>query len=296
MSIKVGKPSGKSPAAYLIVNADDYGYYAGVSRGILDGARDGLIRATGVMANSDFFDEHVGWLGKDQKLDVGVHLNLTHGRPLTHDMVSALDKWEGNFPGKYRVVGEIVAGRLSVKCVENEWQKQIRRCIDAGLKPVFLNTHEHLHMYPALFMLICSLADQHGIPFIRYSGPEWNHWVGAGGLLRNTLLQVMHMIDRKRAPLNTPVLLGMSGSGKLDISYMQKCLARLQPGITYELMCHPGYCYPDEVLDQRLLSYHHWEQELELLKSESLKEICREAGVECVSYSDVLSGRVKTCS
>jgi predicted glycoside hydrolase/deacetylase ChbG (UPF0249 family) len=56
----------------------------------------------------------------------------------------------------------------------------------------------------------------------------------------------------------------------------------------YELMCHPGYYDPEEVTDQRLLSYHHWEQELELLKSEELKEMCSAAGVNCVGYSDIL--------
>ena len=291
MNIKVGEPSGNPPAAYLVINADDYGYYAGVSRGILDAARHGLIRATGIMANSEYFEEHVGWLDRVQGLDTGVHLNLTHGRPLSNHMHNALEKWDGMFPGKYRIMGEVIAGRLSVSCIQKEWQAQIQRCIDANLEPVFLNTHEHLHMYPALFKIIKNLADQYSIPFVRYSGPEWGRWDGAGGMVRNTLLHVMHLFNRKQAPPGTPVLLGMSSSGKLDIPYMQECLTGLQPGVIYELMCHPGYYYPDEVTDQRLLAYHHWEQELELLKSDKLKEMCVVAGVDCVSYRDILAIR-----
>lgn len=291
MNTNVGEVSGNPPTAYLIVNADDYGYYAGVSHGIIDGALNGVIRATGIMANSENFEEHVGWLDNVIELDTGVHLNLTHGQPLSYDMRNAIKKWDGNFPGKYQIIWEVITGRLTVECVRKEWQMQIQRCIDAGLEPIFINTHEHLHMYPALFTIIQNLADHYKIPFIRYSCPEWGQWAGAGGVVRNSLLQVMHLFNRKRVSLKTPVLLGMSDSGKLGIPYMQKCLAELQPGMIYELMCHPGHYCPDEITDKRLLSYHHWEEELALLKSETLKEMCKAARVDCVSYSDILGLR-----
>jgi predicted glycoside hydrolase/deacetylase ChbG (UPF0249 family) len=37
--------------AYLIVNADDYGIFRCVSKGILEAASHGIVTATGVFAN-----------------------------------------------------------------------------------------------------------------------------------------------------------------------------------------------------------------------------------------------------
>lgn len=64
---------------YLIVNADDYGYFSCVTEGILDGAREGVITASGIMANSPALDKHLGFFAEIETLDAGVHLNLSRG-------------------------------------------------------------------------------------------------------------------------------------------------------------------------------------------------------------------------
>src|SRR5512139_3678244 len=107
---------------YLIVNADDYGYFSSVSRGILDGGKDGLITATGVIANSHHFGEHIQWLKNATYLDVGVHLNLTYGRPLTEQMTRRLERWQGNFPGKYALALGVLTNQLPVRDVLAEWR------------------------------------------------------------------------------------------------------------------------------------------------------------------------------
>ena len=47
-------PPLRQPPVYLIVNADDYGYFSCVSRGILDAVCDGIVTATGVLATVHF--------------------------------------------------------------------------------------------------------------------------------------------------------------------------------------------------------------------------------------------------
>ena len=274
--------------AYLIINADDYGYFKGVSRGILDGARNGVIRATGIMANSPDFDECITWLEGVETLDTGVHLNLTHGRPLSTQMTSCLGKWNGSFPGKFDIALAILTAKLPVQCVLEEWQEQIQRCLDAGLQISFLNTHEHIHMLPVLFKGICKLADKYDIPFVRYPSPEWQYWGGGGGAIRNLMLHGMHLFNGKQIPAGTPKLVGMGESGKLDINYLEKCFTTLLPGRTYELMCHPGYLDPGEIEDPKLLAYHHWEQELDIFVGSKLPRLCDSAGIRLVGYRDLL--------
>lgn len=273
--------------AYLIVNADDYGYFSSVSRGILDGGKNGLITATGVMANSCYFDEQVQWLKDATYLDVGVHLNLTYGRPLTEQMTRRLVRRKGEFPGKYSLVIWVFTHQLPVQDVLEEWRAQINRCRDAGIEIHFLNTHEHLHVLPPLFSTILKLAEEYNIPYLRYPEPEWYGWTDPEGMIRNALLQGMHLINRTRVPKGTPELLGMNGSGKLTLSYLKKRLSSVQSGQVYELMCHPGYFDPEEIRDLRLCSYHHWQQELDLLRSREVRDLCDSLGIQVIRYTDL---------
>ena len=59
--------------ACLIVNADDYGYFRCISKGILKSATHGVVTATGVFANTIHFGEHAAWLRDCDALDTGVH-------------------------------------------------------------------------------------------------------------------------------------------------------------------------------------------------------------------------------
>jgi hypothetical protein len=52
-------------------------------------------------------------------------------------------------------------------------------------------------------------------------------------------------------------------------------------------MCHPGYYDADEIKDSRLLSYHDWESEFNVLNSTTVKELCHNHGVWLVGYKDL---------
>jgi len=273
---------------YLIINADDYGYFACVSRGILQGADDGLITATGVIANSCNFSEHLEWLRAVPNIDMGVHLNLTYGEPLTIGITRKMKKWKGRFPGKYSLFLGLVAGQLSMDDVMEELRAQVSRCMDAGLRIFFLNTHEHVHAFPSLFDAILELKREYNIPYVRFPEPEWIPWGGPGGMVRNVFLQCLKSVNGTKVPRNTPRLLGMSCSGKLSLEYLRKAAPLLKRGNIYELMCHPGFFDPEEIADPHLLSYHRWEQELGVLRSTEAREFFNSNGIRVACYSELL--------
>jgi len=276
--------------AFVIVNADDYGYFAGVTRGILDAARDGIVNATGILATSPYFAEHVPWLAACSDLDAGVHLNLTTGRPVTAVMAAALARWGGRFPGKYAMAVAVATGRVPVELVETEWRAQIQRCVDGGLHLYFLNSHEHLHILPSLARLIRRLADAFDVPFVRTPRPEWRGGLTPGGVVRNVILHGCTWANGAVQRPSTPTFLGMAQSGRIDLPYLRRTFAALRPGEVYELMCHPGYHHPGEVDDPRLLAYHRWEQELTALSGEPIRALLRELQVQPIRYRDLLGG------
>jgi predicted glycoside hydrolase/deacetylase ChbG (UPF0249 family) len=280
--------------AYLIVNADDYGYFHCVSRGILRSASTGIVTATGVLGNTAHLQEHVKWLRDQDGLDVGVHLNLTDREPLTPDMRKRLFRWGGRFPGKFAVALAVLSGAIKTEDVRLEWKAQIERCLAAGLQARFINSHEHIHMLPPLFAVTRGLAEQHGIPHVRFPTSDLSAAASVGSLLRSSLMTALGALNHRHGRMPAAHFLGMEQSGRLSLRYFERMLPRLRPSRVYELMCHPGYRDDREVHDGRLLRYHDWEGELNTLTSPDVTELLRQHRVRVVGYRhlEVNEGRL----
>jgi len=246
---------------YLIVNADDYGYFNSVSQGILEAASHGIVTATGIFANSGHFAEHVGWLRDNASLDLGVHLNITNQAPLTINMQNRLSRWTGHFPGKYTMSRALLSGKITTEDVRSEWRAQIKRCFDEGLQIRFLNSHEHIHMLPPLFPVLQALAGEYGISHIRFPTSEPFRNLTTGALVRDILIKITGLFNRPHLTNPAARFLGLGESGRLGTEYLQQRLPELKPGHVYELMCHPGYYDANEINDSRLLNYHDWKRE-----------------------------------
>ncbi len=282
-----GRSEERHPA-FVIVNADDFGYSEGVSGGILEAARQGIVTATGVLANSPHFERHVAELLAVERVDAGVHLDLTAGRPLTDRFAAALEGAKGGNPqGKFRVAFSVLTGRIDPTAVEEEWDAQIRRCLSAGVRVRFLNSHEHLHMLPPLLRVVRRLAARHGIPHVRRSVPEWFGFQGAGSIARDAALQLLCWLDREWEDAASPILLGVSRSGKLDLGYLRTRLAALRRGRVYELMCHPGRVAAGEEIPPRLRAYHDWEGELEALAGAERGGLFGSPGIRRIGYREL---------
>lgn len=268
----------------LIVNADDYGYFAGVSKGILELAAHGIVTATGMFANTTHFDEHAGWLRDCDALDAGVHLNLTDGAPLTTDLRKALVRWSGRFPRKFTMAKAILSGAIRVDEVKLEWQAQIERCLAHGVKVRFLNSHEHMHMLPSLFPVVKELAKDYDISHIRFPTSRLTRSLSMEALLRSAIIKTLGAVNHRHMDPPTAHFLGMEISGRLNLKYLQDALPQLRAGTVYELMCHPGTFDPQEVSDARLLSYHDWQGELRTLSSPAVRELLDRCGVRLIGF------------
>lgn len=280
-------PLSENAQSYLIVNADDFGFFPHISQGIIKCIDAGAVGATGIMANSPHFDEHIPWLQGVANVDIGVHLNITAGRPLTSAMEIALSGSDGRFSG-WPGVGRLLLSRaVNLPLMVSEWEAQIRRCLDAGLAIQFLNSHEHIHIVPGLSAALVDLAARFQVPYVRRSLPDWCHAYKPGAIFRNGIMLTMDLIANRAPARASPRLLGMSVSGRLSMRYLERRLSSLSRGGVYELMCHPGLAPENGKVDSRLRRYHDWESELALLTNPSFKKLLDDYGVRLVRYGDI---------
>ena len=66
----------------LIVNADDFGFTAGVNRAIVEAHTHGIVTSSTLMANGRAFEDAVRLARTVPRLSVGCHVVLIDGAPV----------------------------------------------------------------------------------------------------------------------------------------------------------------------------------------------------------------------
>ena len=291
---------GARPVKQLIVNADDFGMAPGVNRAIVEAHRTGIVTSTSLLANAAAFDEAVAAARANPSLAVGVHLNLTEGRPLSHPAkLGALVTPAGEFLGNPETLFfRMVTGRVPLDAIEREYHAQIQRVLAAGIRPTHLDGHQHVHMWPPVFTLTARLAAEYGMAGVRASRERRVDFRGlwrrnarlrgkillqAGVGLGLAFLAVASRAALAAAGVAAPdYFYGVSSTGYLDRDALADVLQDVPEGIS-ELMCHPGYV--DATLERvstRLLRQR--ETEFETVASPQSRILAERLGIQLVTY------------
>lgn len=248
---------------FLIVNADDFNLTEGVSRGILDAHRDGIVTSTTVVVNLPGLERSRDLAGEFPHLGLGLHLNLTFGPPvLPPGRVPSLVDGSGRFvrdPARLRTVGAPAEIRA-------EWAAQVERFKDVfGSRPTHLDSHHHVHRHPRILETALDLAETLDIP------------------LRALTPEMAQRIRASRLPAVDEMAGDVGPEAFWQPARLVDFLRGLAGGVT-ELMCHPGY-----VDDALSVSSYCAQREVELrsLCDPRAKDALAAAGVRCITYGDL---------
>lgn len=151
---------------YLIVNADDYNTDSERNRGILQAARSGMVTSVSVLANLHGEDEALAELKRVMGARIGIHLNLTSGRPLVPGLKTLTDA-HGSFYPKHETWRRAMLGLFNLQEVEKEFAVQIDQLLASGVAPDHLDGNNHVHVFPGIARVAGSLAQRYGISRIR---------------------------------------------------------------------------------------------------------------------------------
>jgi hopanoid biosynthesis associated protein HpnK len=286
----------------LIVNADDLGWTQGVNRGIAEAHRNGIVTSTSLLANGCAFEEGVQSAMQSPRLGVGVHLNLSDGKPLAPatQVKSLLDE-NGNFSGgPETLLFRLAAKSLDAREVELEWNVQIEKVRAAGIRPTHLDGHKHVQMLPGLFAVALRLAKKHGIEAVRVSheASSLRAALNSGGepaglMLKQGVqargLKLLARDARKMAEragiAAADYFCGVAQTGVLTKKGIHQLLASLPEGTT-ELMCHPGYA--DAELEKSATRLQKSRQtELEILTDKEIRKSIAVLGIRLINYGEI---------
>lgn len=152
----------------LIINGDDFGLSESCSRAIGEALRRGLITHTTMMATGDYFREAAGQAVRQGFADrVGVHFNLTEGRPLTRPItaVGAFVR-NGAFCKDYLRQPRPLSEEEQ-QAVRTELSAQLERIRQAGMAALHADSHHYIHTLLGIAPIAAQVCRAHGVRRIR---------------------------------------------------------------------------------------------------------------------------------
>lgn len=283
----------------LIVNADGYGLAPGVNRGIEEVCAAGFVRSVSVNANGVATGDLAEFVRRFPDVGIGVHFNLTVGRPLLpSEQVLSLVNEGGEFWGR-DFTARAYRGRLRVEEMEAELWAQVERLRHLGAALDHWDSHQGMHVHPPFLQAATRVARRAGIRAVR----THHYWLPTRSSLERAVFFARHpmrlvtfaarravrVLLRARGfrMADRAVLLGVvPGTDPGDPATWRRLLRVLPPG-TSEVWCHPGYV--DDDLRRVATLVETREAEVRALSEPTLVQEARDAGVEVVGFS-VLAG------
>jgi predicted glycoside hydrolase/deacetylase ChbG (UPF0249 family) len=245
----------------LIVTADDFNLSEGVSRGILDAHQHGIVTETSVMVNLGDLQHAAAILAATPRLAVGLHLNITRGRPVAPlTAVTELLGADGQFCGS----PQALPAQIQSAAVQAEFQAQLDTFVRVfGRLPQHLDTHHHVHQHPVVLEVFLGLAESLRLPVRSIDTPMRATMTARG--------------------LGSPAqFLGDAGDEPYwTVTRLLSTIPTLAPGVT-ELMCHPGY-FDDTIAYSRYGRQRDVERQA--LCAPEVAAMLREQGVRLVTYA-----------
>jgi hopanoid biosynthesis associated protein HpnK len=236
----------------LIVNADDFGLTAGVNRAILELHGAGVLTSTTLMARAAASAEAIEIARATPALRVGCHVVLVDGDPVLplREIPTLVDARTGRFHSTLSAfLQRLYTGRIRSTEIEAEAAAQLAHLKDEGLALTHIDTHKHVHMFPAVLKPVLRAAAGGGIRRIRNPfEPAWSVDATPGAPWpRRAQVQLLRRFwpawSKTVAAAGfatTDGAIGVLATGSLDTAAVSSLLRNLPHG-TWELVTHPGY-------------------------------------------------------
>ena len=257
----------------LRIIADDLGLAKSINDGIIFLLKEGKVDGASLMANSEAFDDAVRQCLEVELSNIGIHMVLVEEKSLLDkgQVPTLLNHKELLHKNHRMFFVRYILGFIKKNEIEKECEAQIHKILRAGIKPQFINSHQHLHLLPGIINITISLAKKYGIPYIRIVKEPLR---SKGGLFRKAqliFLNFLSLMAKKKiikAGLgHNDYFVGFINAGNLNLSDLASAikLQKKHPDKFIELGCHPGFESPKLIDKYKHWGKYRWRKEIEVL-------------------------------
>ncbi|WP_027631345.1 carbohydrate deacetylase [Clostridium hydrogeniformans] len=248
----------------VIFNGDDFGLTKGVSKGIIEAIKKGVLSDTTAMVNSPYFEDSIRYAKENDITSLGLHLTLTNRKPvLPPSLVKSLVDENGDF---FKSVSKLPCN-INIDEFEKEMRAQVNKFLGCGLELNHIDGHHHFFMfYPELLDIVIKLSKELNVP------------------LRSGTTSIKLLCNKENIKTTD-----FTDSFYKDGATIENLISILNKhkdsNSILEFMMHPGYS--DEEL-RSLSSYNDFrEEELKILTSTRLKDYIKSNNIEIINFSQL---------
>jgi hypothetical protein len=251
------------------------------------------------MAGGDAFVQAVTAAKERKGLSVGLHITLCDGKSvLLNSAIRHLADRNNFFLQSAATVWLKLSYKTIMAQAEAEVRAQFDRLEAEGIRPSYVDGHHHLHMHPGLFEVVCRIAAERGVLWIRL--PAESLAIVAGFRSRSRgfmpfvewavfgVLQKLNRRTAKKYGLRCATkVYGLSATGDMDEKRVVRLLDRIandKSSFMNELFFHPD------------LATESGLKELLLLKSQKLRSKLDSLCIKRIGYSvnnDLFPGEIR---
>jgi predicted glycoside hydrolase/deacetylase ChbG (UPF0249 family) len=244
-----------------------------VTDGIIRGFTHGLLTSTSLLANAPDASQAIkAWRQLDGQwaagrlpssaaraslgepslpFELGVHLNLTQGRPLTKTYPAALLDEEGRFCGIGKLFRHLRRPQPAFEsALRSEAAAQIEFLKMRGVHPTHINGHQYVELFPGLRDTLQGLMARYGIDRLRIARERGLARTTLFGRLQAANWALAHVkrfyagrLERAAQTWNVEfpdAFFGTSHAGRVDLQLVRQFLASGRRARLIEIGLHPA--------------------------------------------------------
>ena len=232
--------------ANVIITADDYGLSYSTNKAIKEAISKRIVKSTNVMVNMDFYQDALSLKDLNNEVSIGIHFNLTTGRPVTNPIqISSIVDSNGFFFGSKELKQRINEHRIVYDHICLELNNQLKLFNEKFGAPDYWNSHENIHMNPFLFKHFLYVAKKGQVYKMRNHA---KYIIGNASVKQKMIYRIKNFIicifmlrakiDRMKMPNYS--LLFIPNSKRYEINSFIELSSNLNGKKTYEFYVHPS--------------------------------------------------------
>ena len=156
----------------IVVNADDFGFSQSVNEAIAESFEKGLINRTTLMTNMPYAREAMELAKQRGFADkVGIHVNLTAGKPLSDAMAKDLTMCssQGEFTADFarNLKTRFFLKGSTSRNIEQELRTQFDTYAELGGELWHVDSHHHVHTDPSVWKVMRMVIKEYPVTSVR---------------------------------------------------------------------------------------------------------------------------------